>query len=66
MSPLPFLKVKKSVQTLFKKGSDCVHLWVKFSIQNVVLRVSRRSKFQIVSLWGLFSGVFDKIYIEVP
>ena len=25
-----------------KKGPDCVHLWVKFSIQNVLLRVSRR------------------------
>ena len=24
------------------KGSDCVRLWVKFCIQSVVLRVSRR------------------------
>ena len=49
-----------------KKGTDCIHLWVKFSIQNVVLRVSTRKKLQNVSLWGLFFGVFDEILIQVP
>ena len=29
-----------------KKGPDCVHLRVKLSIQNVVLRVSRRKNTQ--------------------
>ena len=36
------------------KGPDCVHLWVKFSIQNVVLTVSRRTQ------WSLFSCVSTK------
>ena len=36
-----------------KKDPDCVHLWVKFSIQNVVLRVSGRKNSKIFS-WGDF------------
>ena len=36
---------------------DCVHLWVKFSIQNVVFRVSRRKK----PLRGLFFWCFWRI-----
>ena len=38
----PFLKIEKSVLILGKKGPDSVYVWVKYSIQNVVLRVSRR------------------------
>ena len=41
--PAPF-ENKKSVLILEKRDPDCVHHWVKFSIQNVVLRVSRRTK----------------------
>ena len=33
---LYFLKFEKDALILEKKGLDCVHLWVKFSIQNVV------------------------------
>ena len=33
---------------------DCVYLWVKFSIQNVVLMVPRRKKIQNISLWVAF------------
>ena len=45
--PCPFLKIEKSALILEKKGPNCVHPWVEFSIHNVVLRVSRRksSKF---------------------
>ena len=38
---LLFFKNRKKVPWFWKKGSNCVHPWVKSSIQNVVLRVSR-------------------------
>ena len=44
--PLPFFENKK-------KCPDCIHLCVKFSIPNVVLRVPRRKTFQNLSLRGL-------------
>ena len=50
--PCPFLKIDKCLD-FGGKGSDCVHIWVKFSIRNVVLIVSRRKKLQNVSLRGL-------------
>ena len=37
----PFLRTEKGVLIL-QKSPNYVHLWVKFSIQNVVLKVSRR------------------------
>ena len=37
--PCPFLQIEKSALILVKKGSGCLHLWVKCSIQNVVLIV---------------------------
>ena len=40
-----------------KKDPDCVHLWVKFSIQNVVLRVSGRKNSKIFP-GGTFFLVF--------
>ena len=58
--PCPFLKIEKSVHLW------CVHFWVKFSIQEVVLRVSRRKKLQNVSLRRpFFSCVFDEMFIEM-
>ena len=51
----PFLKIKKSNLILKKKQPDFVHLSVKFSIQNVVLRVSRRKNSNFVHLWVKFS-----------
>ena len=41
-SLLPFFENKKKCPDFAEKDSDSVHLWVKYSIQNVVLRVSRR------------------------
>ena len=58
-------KNRKTCPDFLNKGHDCAHLWVKFSIQNVVLRLSKK-KTQNVSMRGLFSGVFDEICIEVP
>ena len=33
---------RKNCLDFEKKEPDCAHLWVKLSIQNIVLRVSRR------------------------
>ena len=50
----PFLKIEKSVMIFGKKDPSFVHLWVKFSIQNVVFKSIWEKKLQNVSLWGLF------------
>ena len=64
--PPPALSWKvKKVLWFWKKGPDCVHLWVKFSIQNVVLTVSRRKKSQTFPCEAFFCSVFDKILIQV-
>ena len=49
---LIFFENRKKVPCFFKKGLDCVHLGVKFSMENVI--VSRKKKRQNVSLCGLF------------
>ena len=37
-------EVQKKCPDFGKKGLDCIHLWVKFSIPNVVLGASKRKK----------------------
>ena len=64
--PLPFLKIEKNCPDFGTKGPDCAHHWVKFSIQNVVLRVSRRKISKMFPYRASFSCVFDKMFIEVP
>ena len=49
---------------LLKKDRDWLHLWLKFSIQNVVLILSWKKNPECFSA-GLFSCVFDKMFIEV-
>ena len=44
------LENQKTCPDFRKKGPDCVHLSVKFSIQNIVLRLSRR-KLIYYSFW---------------
>ena len=44
VSPALFENWKDSPE-FWKKGPDCDHLWVKFSIQNIVLRECRREIF---------------------
>ena len=53
----PFLKTEKSVLILGKKGPDGVYFGAKYSIQNLILRVSSR-KSPKFSQRGLFSCVF--------
>ena len=48
-----------------KKCPDCVHHWVKFSTQNVVLRVSRRKNVKMFSCGDSFVFCFDEMFIKV-
>ena len=65
-SPALFWKSKK-VLRFWKKGPNCVHPWIKSSLQNVVLRVSsRKRKLQSFSLRAFLCCVVDKMFIEVP
>ena len=50
----PFLKIEKNALILGKKGPDCVHFWVKFSIQNVILRISKRKKSKMFLCFFVF------------
>ena len=64
--PCPFLKMEKSVLILEENCPDCVHLWVKFSIQNAVFRVSKKKNSKMFPYGAFFSCVFDEMFIEVP
>ena len=58
--PCPFLNIKK-VPRFWKKGPDSVLLSVKFSIQNIVLRVSRRNGSVMKALNVLSSLILHSI-----
>ena len=64
ISPAVFRK-STEVSWFYKKGPDCAHPWVKFSIQNVVLRISRRKNSKLFPCGAFFSWNFDEIFIEV-
>ena len=64
--PMPFFENRKKCSDLGKNGPDFVHLWVKFSIRNEVLRVSKRKNSKFFSLRGFFSCVFSAMFIKVP
>ena len=52
--PLHFFENQKSALILGKKGPDSVHFWVKYSIQNIVVRVSRRKNSKIYPVGPFF------------
>ena len=52
-SPLPFFQNQKKRPDFRKKGPDCVHRYIKFAIQNIVVRVLKKKNFEI-----LFYGAF--------
>ena len=65
-SPSFFWKLKKGTLILEQKGPDFIQLWVKFSIEAIVLRVSRKKKAKCFPA-GLFLLAFIKeIFITVP
>ena len=59
--PLPFLKIEKGERCpdFGKNSPDCFGLWVKFFVQNVVLRVSRKKISKMFRSGSSFSCVFD-------
>ena len=59
--PCPFLKFEKSALILAKKGPNSVHLWSTYSIQNLILRVSKRKNSKIF-LRGCFFLCFIQIF----
>ena len=66
MSPLHFFENRKKCPDFGKKGSNCVHLWVNFSIENIVLRVSW-SKIPKFYRYEVFSRSFlMKCFTEMP
>ena len=64
--PCPFLKIKKSALILEKKCPDCVYPQVKFAIQNVVLRVSKRKNFKNFPCGAFFLGFLIKCLSKCP
>ena len=56
-----FWKSKK-VPDFGKKNTDSIYCWVKFSIQNAVLRVWEKTQ----KGFQFFPCVFDKMFLEVP
>ena len=66
MRPLPFFENRKNLPWVWKEGANCIRLSVKYSIQNVVLRVPSRKNCKLFPC-GLFSCcIFGKMFIEVP
>ena len=61
-----FLKSKKMCPDFRKKRPNCVHPYAKFTIQHVVLRISKIKNFKIFPCGAIFSGIFDNTFIGVP
>ena len=57
----PFLKTEKMLWS-WKKDPDFVHLWVKFFIQNAVLRVSRRKNSEMFPCCTFSLRFWQNIY----
>ena len=63
--PCHFWKSQKE-SWFWKEGLDCVHLWVEFFIQNVVLKVSTSKISKMFPCGASFSCVFDKCLLKCP
>ena len=64
--PLLFFENKKKCPDFSKKGPDCVHPYVKCTIQNVVLRVCKRKNFKIFPCGVFFLEFLTKCLSECP
>ena len=53
-SPLPFFQNQK-------KCPDCVHPYIKYSSKSI-----KEKKLRNFTLRGLFTGIFDEMFIGVP
>ena len=64
-APTALFEIEKSVLVMGRKVLvGCVHFWVKFSIQNVVLRVSSRKISEMFPCRASFSCAFDEMFIS--
>ena len=63
--PLPFFENWKCPD-FGKKDPEYVHLWAKFSIQNVVLRAPRRKISKMFPCVASFPSVFHEMFMDVP
>ena len=63
---LPFLENRKRCPDFREKDPDCVHPYVKFTIQNVVLKASKIKSFKTFPYGAVFSGIFDDTFIGMP
>ena len=71
-APTALFEIEKSVLVMGRKVLvlgrkvlvGCVHFWVKFSIQNVVLRVSSRKISEMFPCTASFSCAFDEMFIS--
>ena len=64
--PYTFLEIEKSALILEKRTCNFVHPWLESSIQNVILRVSRRKSSKIFRCRAFFTCVFDKYWSKCP
>ena len=62
----PFFENRQEGPDFGKKSPDCFHLWVQFSIQNVVLRVSRRKISKIFPGGTFFLAFFTRCLSKCP
>ena len=65
-SPLFFFENQNKYLDFSKKDPDCVHPQVKFTIQNVVFRVSRRKNFEIFPAGLFFLEFLTKCLSKCP
>ena len=54
------------LKILVKKILDCVHLWVKFPIQNIVLRESKKKTPKCFTVGPFFLVFFTEFFIKLP
>ena len=61
----PLLKME-TCPDFGKKGPDCIHICVKFSIPNVVLEYLGEKNYKTFPYGTSFSRIFDEMLIKVP
>ena len=62
--PPPFFESRKKCPDFGKKRPDCVHPWVTFSIQNIVLVASRRKNSKIFPCESFFLVFLTKCLLK--
>ena len=64
--PFSFLKFEKSAPILAKKGPNSVILWITYSTQNLVLRVSKRKNSEIFLRGCFFLVLYTNFLSKCP